>query len=354
MQHTRLLVAFWLLAAMSAFAAPYPAPKEADYIIRNFRFHTGETLPELRIHYRTVGEPKKDAKGRSLNAVLIMHGTGGSGANFLQDIFAGELFGPGQPLDATKYFIIIRDGIGHGKSSKPSDGMRARFPKYDYDDMVAADYRLLTEGLGVNHLRLVMGTSMGGMHSWVWGEKYPDFMDLLLPLASLPVEIAGRNRMWRKIAVDAIVNDPEYRGGDYTGQPRGLKTDIGLLLLMSSNAVLRQEELPTRQAADSYVESETNRRMSTTDANDLVYALEASRNYNPAPKLGSIKTKLLAINFADDLINPPELNILETHIKQVPNGRAIVIPMSEKTRGHGTHTLAAVWKQYLVELLEQR
>lgn len=348
-----LLFLFLFLVSLVAPAADYPQPKQGDVVLKDFRFTSGETLPELRIHYRSLGEPHKDAKGQVTNAVLIMHGTTGSGANFIQEMFAGELFGPGQVLDAQKYFIVIPDGIGHGASSKPSDGLRMKFPKYGYDDMVTADYRMLTEGLGVDHLRLAMGTSMGGMHTWVWGEKYPEFMDALLPLACLPVEIAGRNRMWRRMSIDAIKNDPAWNGGDYKDQPKGLRQAEALLLLVSSNTVTRQKDAPTRQAADDYIENESAKRAAAYDANDFIYALEASRGYDPSRALDKITAPLLAINFADDLINPPELGILEANITKVRRGRAIVVPMSEKTRGHGTHTMAAIWKDHLVEFLKQ-
>src|SRR5213083_2651778 len=344
-----------IFAASFAFAAEYPAPIQGDYTIRDFKFTSGETLPELRLHYRTIGNPEKDAQGKTTNAVLIMHGTTGSGAQFVpRPEFAGELFGKDQPLDAIKFFIVLPDGIGHGKSSKPSDGMRAKFPHYGYLDMVEADYRLLAEGLGVNHARLVMGTSMGGMHTWLWGELHPDFMDALMPLASLPTRISGRNRVWRRIIIDAIRNDPDWRGGDYpaaVGQPPSLRTAAEMLWFMSSNPVLRQKEAPSLAKTDEVLDKFVEQIVKTDDANDVLYAVEASHDYDPGPNLEKIRAPLLAVISADDLINPPELGILEREIKRVPHGRAIVIPMSEKTVGHGTHTMAAVWKAYLVELL---
>jgi homoserine O-acetyltransferase len=330
-----------------------PPVAEGDHVIKNFRFTSGETLPELRMHYRTLGVPRKDAQGIVRNAVLIMHGTGGTGGQFTGSNFAGELFGPGQPLDAATYFIILPDDIGHGRSSKPSDGMRARFPRYGYVDMVDAEYRLVTEGLGVNHLRLVMGTSMGGMHTWLWASRYPDFMDALMPLASLPTEISGRNRVWRRVVIDAIRNDPEWKNGDYTTQPQSLRTAAGMLWLVGSNPILRQNQAPTRADADRVLDQYVASYLKTGDANDILYALEASRDYDPGPGLEKITAPLLAVNSADDIINPPELGILEPEIKRVPNGRAILIPLSERTTGHGTHTQAAVWKEYLVELLRQ-
>jgi len=335
----------------SGQGTPLPQAVEGNFSIKDFTFNSGESLPELRIHYRTLGTPQKDAQGVVRNAVLIMHGTGGTGAQFMGRPFAGELFLPGQPLDVTKYFIVLPDDIGHGKSSKPSDGLRAKFPRYGYLDMIRAEHALLADGLGVNHLRLVMGTSMGGMHTWLWGEKYPDFMDALMPLASVPAPISGRNRVWRRMVIDAIRNDPGWRGGDYATQPASLRTAAGMLWLMSSNSVIRQRAAPTRAAADSVIDAFVANYMKTADANDVLYALEASGDYDPAPDLPKIRAPLLAINSADDLINPPELGILEREITRVPKGRAVVIPMSEKTVGHGTHTMAAVWKDYLVELL---
>jgi len=342
-----------LLAVGFASAADYPAPTEGDYTLRDFKFASGETLPELRLHYRTLGKPEKDAQGKTTNAVLIMHGTTGSGAQFIRPEFAGELFGKDQPLDATKFFIVLPDGIGHGKSSKPSDGMHAKFSHYGYADMVEADYRLLTEGLGVNHARLVMGTSMGGMHTWLWGELHPDFMDALMPLASLPTQISGRNRAWRRMVIDAIRNDPAWDNGEYKAQPPSLRTAAEMLWFMSSNPVLRQKDAPTLAKTDEVLDKFVEQIVKTDDTNDVLYALEASHDYDPGPNLEKIQAPLLAINSADDLINPPELGILEREIKRVPHGRAIVIPFSDKTRGHGSHTLAALWKDQLADLLKE-
>jgi homoserine O-acetyltransferase len=336
--------------------ADYPAPAEGDYNIRNFRFASGETLPELRIHYRTIGKIDTDAEGKARNAVLIMHGTTGSGAQFIRPEFAGELFGKDQPLDATKFFIVIPDGIGHGKSSKPSDGTHAKFPRYGYIDMVEAQYRLLTEGLGVNHARLVMGTSMGGMHTWLWGELHPEFMDALMPLASLPTQISGRNRAWRRMIIDAIRNDPGWNGGEYpaaAGQPPSLRSAAEMLWFMSSNPGLRQKEAPTLAKTDEVLDKFVEQIIKADDANDVLYALEASRDYDPGPNLEKIRAPLLAINSADDLINPPDLGILEREIKRVRHGRATIIPLSDKTRGHGSHTIAALWKDQLVNLLKE-
>src|SRR5206468_925790 len=293
-------------------------------------------------------------QGKTTNAVLIMHGTTGSGAQFTRPEFGGELFGKDQPLDAMKFFIVLPDGMGHVKSSKPSDAMHAKFPHYGYLDMIEADYRLLTEGLGVNHARLVMGTSMGGMHTWLWGEMHPEFMDALMPLASLPTQISGRNRVWRRMIIDAIRTDPEWQNGDYQTQPHGLRSAAEVLYFMSNNPAQRQKEAPTLEQADQHLDSSVANAMKNLDANDVLYALESSRDYDPGPALEKIKAPLLAINFADDLINPPELGILERQIKRLKRGKAVVVPMSDQTRGHGTHTLAAIWKERLAELLNQK
>jgi homoserine O-acetyltransferase len=351
-----MVIALLLGILFQASAQPGPAlPRatEGDFVIKDFRFASGETLPALKIHYRTLGTPAKNAQGVVTNAVLIMHGTGGTGAQFAGRGFAGELFLPGQPLDVTKYFIVMPDDIGHGQSSKPSDGLRAKFPRYGYQDMLTAEYALLTQGLGVNHLRLVMGTSMGGMHTWLWGERWPEFMDALLPLASVPGQISGRNRVWRRIVIDAIRNDPEWQGGNYTRQPQSARIAAQMLWLVSSNPVIRQRRSPTLAQADKEIDDYVANWLRTGDANDQLYALESSFDYDPGPGLEKIKAPLLAINSADDLVNPPEIGLLEKEITRVPKGRAIVIPLSDKTAGHGTHTLAAVWKAYLVDLLQQ-
>jgi homoserine O-acetyltransferase len=337
--------------AAPAGAADHPVPAEGDFVLRDFRFASGETLPELRIHYRTLGTPRKDAQGVVRNAVVIGHGTGGSGAQFLRPEFARELFGAGQLLDATRHFIVLADGIGHGRSSKPSDGLRAKFPRYGYVDMVEAHYRLLTEGLGVNHVRLVMGTSMGGMHTWLWGERHPHFMDALMPLASLPTQISGRNRVWRRILIDAIRSDPAWAGGAYTSQPPSLRTATGLLHFMGSNPTLRQEQMPTLAKSDEVLDQAL--AAATTDANDVLYQFAASWDYDPGPDLGKIRAPLTAVNFADDLINPPELGILEREIRRVPRGEAVTIPAGPATRGHGSHTIATLWKEHLATLLQR-
>ena len=326
-----------LLFAIPLAAANYPSPAEADFVLHDFHFQDGGRLADLKLHYATFGTLHGD------NAVLIMHGTGGTGHQFISDHFAGVLFGPGQLLDASRYYIILPDGIGHGKSSKPSDSLAEKFPHYDYDDMVTADYRLLTEHLGVKHLRLVMGTSMGGMHSWVWGEKYPDFMDALMPLASAPVQIAGRNRFFRRMMIDALRNDPV----------NGLRTAIDILTIMTSSSLQLQKDAPTRDTADKLFDETIQKR---TEANpsaiDLLYQVDSSRNYNPEPDLGKIQAPLLAINSADDVVNPPELGILERTIKRVKHGRFVLLPITDQTRGHGTHSLPAIWHGYLAELLK--
>jgi homoserine O-acetyltransferase/O-succinyltransferase len=333
-------------------AEGYPPPTSANHVLHDFRFTSGETLPELRIHYRTVGTPRRGGDGKVNNAVLILHGTTGSGVTFIRPEFAGELFGEGQPLDATRYYLILPDGIGHGGSSKPSDGLHARFPKYGYRDMTEAQHRLLTEELKVDHLRLVIGTSMGGMHTWLWGEMHSDFMDALLPLASLPTQISGRNRVWRRVIADSIRHDPAWDHGEYREQPPSLGTAAEMLYFMSNNPLQRQKEAPTRERVDRVLDDYVDRLVKTSDANDVLYAIESSADYDPAPGLERIKAPLVAINFEDDLINPPELGILEREIGRVKRGKAVLIPRSDRTRGHGTHTLAAIWKEHLVELLK--
>jgi homoserine O-acetyltransferase len=352
-----------LLAAVPFTAAPgpgaagsspqpqLPAATEHDCVFHDFRFGSGEVLPELRLHYATLGSPRRDQGGVVRNAVLILHGTTGSGQAFLGEQFAGRLFGPGQLLDAARYYLVLPDGIGTGKSSRPSDGLHMRFPKYDYDDMVRAQHRLLTECLGVDHLRLVMGTSMGGMHTWVWGYTYPEFMDALMPLASLPVEIAGRNRMLRKMIVDSITSDPEWKQGDYTREPPGLISAVHIFIVMVSSPLQWQKEAPTREKAEALLASLVHRYSSTLDANDAIYQFEASRGYDPLPHLGEIRAPLFAVNSADDQINPPELGILDEAIHRVRRGRYILLPITSQTRGHGTHSLPAVWGNYLAELL---
>ena len=330
--------------ADSLQAADYPAPKEGNWVVRDFRFHTGEVLPELRLSYLTVGDPSGEP-------VLILHGTGGAGSNYLNNNFAGELFGPGQPLDATRYFIVIPDAIGAGKSSKPSDGLRTNFPRYNSDDLVRAQYRLATEHLGVRRLRLVMGNSGGGMQTWIWGTLYPDFMDALVPMACMPVEMAGRNWITRRMMIELIRSDPEWNGGNYTKQPRSLQLAQTFFSISTSGGTQAlQKAAPTREKADQLV----NQRLaqsSRADANDVIYQYESARDYNPAPKLESIKARLLAINSADDERNPTELGIMEREIKRVKHGQYVLIPASSETSGHGTTGSAKWWKHLLAELL---
>jgi homoserine O-acetyltransferase len=324
---------------------------EGDWVAHNFVFKSGEKLDDLRLHYTTLGKPERDAAGRVRNAVLIMHGTGGTGRAFLSAGFGGELFGKDQLLDASRYYIILPDALGHGKSSKPSDGLRMKFPKYRYDDMVRAQYLLVHDGLGVDHLRLVMGTSMGAMHTWIWGEMYPDFMDALMPLASATVEIAGRNRMFRAMIIQAIRGDPEWKNGEYTSPPvNGLIAAQYALWMMTSSPLQLHKANPTHEKADAAVAA-LRQRAVRTDANDMIYYYESSTDYNPSPDLEKIRAPLFAINSADDEVNPPELGIMEREIKRVPRGRYILIPTSDETRGHGTHSRPSVWKNHLAELL---
>ena len=354
---TCLSAATWLLFTSAAHPAEAPAaaalnPVEDEYVIPNFHFASGEALPELRLHFITIGKPRRDEHGRVSNAVLILHGTGGNGHSFLVDRFAGVLFGKDQLLDANRYYIILPDGIGHGASSKPSDGLHARFPRYTYGDMVAAENALVTQGLHVDHLRLIMGTSMGCMHTWMWAERYPTFMDAAMPLACLPVQIAGRNRLWRDLVIDAIRTDPQWLQGEYRTEPmEALRSAAGYLLIAGSAPIQMQIALPTRDAADDFLKVYMDRQLPELDANDLLYQLRASRDYDPSAGLDKIQTRIMWVNSADDFVNPPELGIAEREIKKVKNGRFVLIPASDQTHGHGTHTWAAVWQQYLGELL---
>src|SRR5437588_2160570 len=338
--------------APGAPARNYPTPVEGDWTARDFQFASGERLAEVRMHYCTLGTPQRNEAGMAKNAVLILHGTGGSGRQFLVPRFANELFGPGQLLEASKYFIVLVDNLGHGKSSKPSDGLRWRFPHYDYDDMVRLQHDLLAEGLHVNHLRLMLGTSMGCMHAWVWGERYPDFMDALMPLACLPAEIAGRNRMWREMVMKAIRSDPAWQTGDYKQQPQqGLREAGDLLIIAGSAPLLLQKQAPTRDAADKLLAEREKAATEHADANDMLYYVDASRNYNPAPDLEKVRAPVMAVNSADDFINPPDLGIMEREIKRVAKGKYVLIPSSDQTRAHGTHPSAAGWRHNLAERL---
>jgi homoserine O-acetyltransferase/O-succinyltransferase len=339
------LSAVFAMTSFTALAADYPTPKQGDWTAKNFKFHSGETMPELRLHYTTVGEPNGQP-------VLVLHGSGGSAASMLTPAFAGELFGPGQPLDASKYYIIIPDGIGHGKSSKPSDGMKTAFPKYDYEDMVDAQYRLVKEGLGIRHLRLVIGNSMGGMHTWIWGVRYPQFMDALVPMASQPTEMAARNWMLRRIMLDTIRNDPDYDGGNYTAQPRMMKYAIAAYGIASGGGTLGYQTLaPSADKADRMVDERLATPV-TADANDFIYQWDASHDYNPSAGMERIEATLLAINAADDERNPPETGLTDAAIKRIKNGRLYLIPASTRTRGHLTTGNAAFYKQQLRELLQ--
>jgi homoserine O-acetyltransferase len=334
-----------ILAAVSAAAQSVPAAKEGTWIAKDFRFHTGETMPELRLHYRTLGEPTGEP-------VLVLHGTTGSGASMLGAGFGGELFNPGQPLDAGKYFIVLPDGIGHGKSSKPSDGLKAKFPRYNYDDMVLAQYRLVSEGLGIRHLRLVIGNSMGGMHAWIWGTTYPGFMDALVPMASQPTEMSSRNWMMRRLIIDTIRNDPQWNGGNYTEQPKAFRTAAVFYGVATNGGTLAYQKLaPTRELADKLLDQRLAAPFNA-DANDFLYQWDSSRDYNPAPKLEKITAALLAINSADDERNPPETGIMERELARVKNGKLYLIPASADTRGHGTTAMAKFYKQQLQELLQ--
>ena len=341
--------------AASAIAQPSVPLEthEGDYVIHDFHFRSGETLPELRIHYTTLGQPARDAAGHVTNAVIILHGTGGDGHSFIRPQFSQVLFVPGGLLDARRWYIILPDGIGHGKSSKPSDGLHMRFPQYDYDDMVAAQHELVTRGLGVDHLRLVMGTSMGCMHSFVWGETWPGFMDGLMPLACNTTQLAGRNRIWRKMAMDAIRADPAWKGGEYAEQPlAGIRTAEDLTIIAGSAPLYWQKAYPTRDAADAWLADRIESGLKSGDANDRLYWMNASRNYDPSPNLERITAQVMWINSADDFINPPELGMAEEQVKRLKHGRFVLIPISLQTRGHGTHTLAEVWKDHLAELLK--
>ena len=335
----------WLLMTL---ALPAPASAQRDsgtFALHGFRFASGDSLAELTIYYRTLGRPHRDATGHVRNAVLVLHGTGGSGAQFFSPSFV-ELYAPGAPLDTSTHYIILPDDIGHGHSSKPSDGLRGKFPHYTYTDMVTAEYRLVTEGLRVEHLRIVMGTSMGCMHSWMWAERYPAFMDGVVPLACAPTQIAGRNRMFRKMILDDIRLDSAWHGGDYTVEPPGLTAALQVLFVMGSSAAQLQRAAPTRDSADQYISAWVASRRTTTDANDMLYQFDASRDYDPSPDLERITAPVLAINSADDVINPPELGLMERLIPRVHSGRYVLIPIGPHTRGHGTHTVAAAWREW--------
>jgi homoserine O-acetyltransferase/O-succinyltransferase len=328
--------------------------EDGTFSIADFRFGSGETLPQLRLHYLTLGKPHTDKNGHTDNAVLLLHGTGGTARSLLNPIFSDELFGPGQPLDITKYFLILPDDIGHGSSSKPSDGLHAHFPQYDYDDMVRSQHAMLLDGLKIDHLRLILGTSMGCMQTFVWGETFPGFADALAPFACLPTAVAGRNRIMRYMAMQAVKLDPQWLDGEYKSQPvQGLRTANEIIFIMGSSPLQLQKRAPTRAAAEAYIDEYLKRAMAATDANDLIYYINASRNYDPSQDLERITVPVLYINSGDDFINPPELGIAETLAKKMPHCRFVLIPTSDATHGHGTHTVAALWKDDLQQLLQQ-
>ncbi len=328
--------------------------REGDHVVKAYRFKDGETLPEVRLHYMTLGEPRRDAAGHVLNAVMILHGTGGTGQQFLAPQFAGVLYRPGGLLDPAKYFIILPDNIGHGKSSKPSDGLHMRFPKYDYDDMVALQHALLVDGLKVDRLRLILGTSMGCMHAFVWGETYPTFARALAPFACLPTALVGRNRLWRALSMQAIEQDPAWAGGEYRSEPLGgLRAARIVNVIAGSAPIQMQKDLPTRAAADARATAILNGAATATDANDYLYQLDASRDYDPSPALEAITAPVLWINSGDDFINPPELGIAQQLAPRIRKARFVLVPASAQTHGHGTHTWAAVWEQDLAWLMKE-
>ena len=346
---SRISIAFVASFLLASGAAAQRT--ESDFTVKNFRFGTGDVLPELRIHYTTLGSPRKDASGSINNAVLMLHGTGGTGTALVRPM--SPLFAPGDLLDTTKFFVIFPDNVGHGKSSKPSDGMHMRFPKYTYDDMVDAQHALLVDGLHITHLHLVMGTSMGCMHSWVWAERYPTFVDGAVPLACAPTAIVGRNRMIRRMIIADIEDDPDWKGGDYTSPPlHGLRAAMGDLFIMTSAPLVQMKSAPTRERADSSILEYMDRQAHAQDANDVIYQFDSSRLYDPSSKLESIVVPVLAINSADDFVNPPELSVVEKLMPRVKNGRFVLIPISDKTRGHGTHSVPAVWHDYLADFLK--
>lgn len=343
-----------LLAALALAAPPsavHAQPTPGDFTVPEYRFESGEVLRDLRLHYVTLGTPRRDASGAVTNAVLILHGTGGTGSQFLGPGFAGELYGKGQPLDTSRFYVILPDNVGHGQSSKPSDGLRMKFPRYGYTDMVKLQQLLLERALGVERPYLIMGTSMGCMHAWVWGTLFPDRPRALVPLACVPTQIAGRNRMMRRMIMDAIIQDPEWKGGDYTVPPRGLRAALGMLFMMSSAPLVQQRQAPTRDVADSVIRAYLDQRMRSTDANDMLYQFDASRDYDPSPLLEGVVAPVLHINSADDLVNPPELGLMETLIPRVKQARYVLIPTSDRTRGHGTHTMPVIWGDELRRFL---
>jgi homoserine O-acetyltransferase len=349
---TALVLVSLAVALPAAAQTTWPNQREADFTLKDYRFESGETLPELRLHYTVLGTPHKNASGEIDNAVILLHGTSGTGKNWLMPSLANELFGPGQPIDAARHFIILPDGVGRGGSSKPSDGLRAKFPHYRYRDIIDSEYRLVTEGLGIKHLRLVLGSSMGGMHCWMWGEMYPGFMDALVPIASQPIEISGRNWISRRIAIEAIRNDPDWNGGNYTTKPTHYIRTAPFSALMTENVVRIQEMAGTQEAADELYRNRVA-EIAKGDANDQLWATEAVMGYNPAPELGKITARLLAINFADDEVNPPELGVVEPAIAKIKGAKFVLVPAGPETHGHFTHLRAAIWKPHLAAFLKQ-
>jgi homoserine O-acetyltransferase/O-succinyltransferase len=355
---TRALAAALLLlaaapaAAQTAAQTPWPNMREGDFVLKDFRFASGEVLPELKLHYRTLGTAKRNAAGEIVNGVVLLHGTSGSGADWLRPSLADELFGSGQPLDASKYFIIMPDGIGRGGSSKPSDGLRAKFPHYRYHDIVTSEHRLVTEHLNVRHLRLVLGSSMGGMHSWMWGYMFPNLMDGVVPIASQPIQVSGKNWIQRRVAIEAIRNDPDWNGGNYTKNPSHYIYTVPYGFVQTENIVQIQNMAPTQAAADELynrlVEAAKKR-----DANDVLWGIEAVMDYDPGPHLEKIKAKLLAINFGDDGTNAPELGTLEAGVKRIKNARYVIVPGTKETHGHFTHLRAKFWASHLAEFMKE-
>jgi homoserine O-acetyltransferase/O-succinyltransferase len=350
----RCFFLFFFTALLAGAQTSHWPTEDGNYVIKNFHFGSGESIPELKLHYLTLGKPHRDAAGHTDNAILLLHGTGGNAHSLLNPVFSDVLFGPGQPFDITKFYIILPDDIGHGQSSKPFDGLHMHFPQYDYDDMVASQHTMLVDGLHVDHLRLILGTSMGCMQSFVWGETYPTFTDALAPFACLPVELAGRNRLWRYMAMQMIRDDPAWQNGDYTTEPvEGLRGANDLIIIAGSAPLYMQKQFPTRAAAEAYADRTLNATIANTDANNFLYYVNASRNYNPEPKLATITAPVLWINSADDFINPPELGIAQKLVGKMPHAKFILIPISDATRGHGTHTQAAIWKDYLITFLKE-
>jgi len=350
-EKTALTILFLALVAALPVVAAEPVVTEADFIARDFRFQSGEVLPEVRLHYRTIGQPQRGPDGRIGNAVLLLHGTTATGRQFLAPGYVNELYGPGQPLDTSKFFLIVPDGLGRGGSTKPSDGLRAKFPRYGYLDVVAAQHLLVTRGLGVDHLRLVLGTSMGGMQTWLWGERHPDMMDALLPITSQPTQMSGRNLLWRKVLTESIRSDPDWQGGNYAKPPSHWVKTVPVFTFMTGSAVRLQEQGPTYREAGELYDRLVAAALRNYDANDFLYWFESSWDYDPEPGLGRIRARLTAVNFADDMINPSELELMDKLVAKVPAGRSVLIPADPATQGHLNQHRASLWKRELVDLL---